>query len=99
MIERIVLVKLNTSHATELGRNEVAAYTESELSGLPQVLSLTTGVPSDPKSLASWDLLIRLQFANMDDVAAYGVDPTHRAYVDEYLRPKMDVIKAWNFRL
>jgi hypothetical protein len=34
----------------------------------------------------------------MDDVQRYIDDPDHRAYVDEYAAPRIQVRKAWNFR-
>jgi hypothetical protein len=34
----------------------------------------------------------------MDDVQQYIVDPAHRAYVDNYANPQIEVRKAWNFR-
>jgi hypothetical protein len=38
-----------------------------------------------------------VRFDSLDDVAPYVAHPQHRTYVDEYLRPKLELIKAWNF--
>ncbi len=97
MIQRIVLVKLNDKHATASGRAEVIRYSRSTLSGLRGVKALEVGAPADDRSAQSWDLSILVHFSSNEEVEAYLRDPTHRSYVDDYLRPRMEVIKAWNF--
>ena len=57
------------------------------------------GAPIDETSEGSWDLSIALCFESLEDVATYVADPDHRRYVDEYLKPKLAVLKAWNFEL
>lgn len=97
MIHRIVLVKLTDEHATPTIQAEVVEHTRVALSGLPGVKGVAAGAPADPKSAESWDLSIVVIFEAIDDVAPYLEHPQHRAYVDEYLRPRMECIKAWNF--
>jgi hypothetical protein len=98
VIDRIVLIKLKDEYATNAGREEVRQRTLTDLNGLPQIRGLKVGLPADPSSLESWDISILLQFESMDEVQAYLPHPDHRRYVDEFLRPRMDCIKAWNFQ-
>ncbi|MFW6049901.1 MAG: Dabb family protein [Myxococcota bacterium] len=99
MIERIVLFKLKDEHATEAGRREVAEHSRRVLARLDRVVGLSVGVPADDASEKSWDVSIVVRFRSMDDVRAYLVDPAHRRYVDEYMKPRMEVVKAWNFEV
>ena len=97
MIERIVLIKLNDDVATPEGRAEVAAHTRTVLPTVPGIGRVSVAVPADERSAGSWDLSIIAHFAKLEDVAPYLAHPIHREYVDDYLKPKMACIKAWNF--
>jgi len=97
MIDRYVFVKLTDDYATLAGRDEVVKHTHNVLRGLPGVVALTVGTPADERCEAMWDISIVVRFANLEDVETYRVHPTHRSYVDDFLRPKMAAIKAWNF--
>ena len=99
MIQRIVLFKLKDQYANEASRAEFAARTRKDLAALPQVRGVTVGVPADEASEASWDISITVELDSMEAVAEYIVDPDHRAYVDEYASPKIEVRKAWNFEV
>jgi hypothetical protein len=97
MIERTVLVKLKESHAGEAERREVASHSREALSSIPGVTGVTVAVAADEKSSGSWDLVMTVRFAALEDVPTYAAHPLHRAYVDDYLRPRMETIRAWNF--
>ena len=99
MIQRIVTFKLKDAHRSDAARAEFAERTRKDLGALRQVRSVTVGVPADEASKASWDIAITLQFDSLEDVKAYIVDPDHRAYVDEYASPKIEVRRAWNFEI
>ena len=99
MIQRIVIFKLKKEHCNDAARAEFAERTRSDLGALPQVKAVTVGVPADDASKASWDIAITVQFESMEDLKAYIVDPAHRAYVDGYASPKIEVRKAWNFEI
>jgi len=99
MIERYVYVRLNPEFQTVEGRAEVAAHTRSALGRLSRQRGVRVGVPSDDHSAAGWDLSIVVRFDSMEDLAAYLPDPDHRVYVDDYLKPKMVMLKAWNFEV
>lgn len=97
MIERIVLFKLKDEYANEAARRDIAAHTAEVVGRLPGVKGVSVGVPADASSAKSWDLSVVVRFDSMDDVRPYAVHPDHRKYVDEYMRPRMEVVKAWNF--
>ncbi len=99
MIERYVFIKLKDAHATPTGRAELVEETKAKLPGLPGVLGVTVGTPADEAAEKAWDMSIVVRFAKLEDVEAYRVDPVHRAYVDEFLRPRVETIKAWNFEV
>ncbi len=98
MIERIVLFKLKGEYCSDAARAEIAERTRKDLGALTNVRSVSVGVPADEPSEKSWDLSVVVRFDTLDDVQAYLVDPAHRAYVDDYMRDRIEVIKAWNFR-
>lgn len=98
MIERIVLYKLKDEYCNDAARAEIAEKTRTDLSALDNVREVTVGVPADEASEASWDISIIVRFDSMEDVQKYMVDPAHRAYVDQYASPRIEVRKAWNFR-
>lgn len=99
MVQRIVLFKLKDEFCNDAARSEIAAYTREVFTALEGVRSAHVGVPADAPSEKSWDLSIVLQFDSIDAVKRYAVDPDHRAYVDDYIRPRMEVVKAWNFAI
>jgi hypothetical protein len=97
MVERIVLIKLVESEATDAGREAVLNESHRVLPTIKGVKSLRCGVPAEDKTAASWDIQLSLTFNCMDCVNSYLIDPTHRAYVDMFLSERMSFIKAWNF--
>ena len=98
MVERYVFVKLKDEYATPEGRREVAQQTATQLDAVPGPVRVTVGVP-DEKAEGSWDLSIAVLFNDHEDVAPYLVHAEHRRYVDEYLKPRMEFIKYWNFHV
>jgi hypothetical protein len=97
MIERIVLFKLKDEYCNDAARAAFAERTRADLSALQDVRALSVGVPADEASEASWDISIIARFDSMDDVQRYIVDPAHRAYVDKYANPRIEIRKVWNF--
>ncbi len=97
MITRTVLVKLTDEWSTDAGRAAVAAHSAEALSAIPGVVSAEAGVPADDASRASWDVIFLVRFASMNDVEPYRVHPLHTSYLNDYLNPKAEVKKAWNW--
>lgn len=99
MVERIVLIKLNPDLSTPEGRADVAAQSRRDLLAVPGVRGVRAGVAADDTSARSWDVSLVVRFDAIADVEPYLRHPQHRAYVDEYLAPRMTFIKAWNFEV
>lgn len=97
MIERIVLFKLKDKYCNPEARAEIAERSRDALASMIGVRSVSVGVPADDASEKSWDLSLVLRFDSMERVKHFSTDPDHRAYVDKYMRPRMEVVKAWNF--
>jgi hypothetical protein len=97
MVERHHYLKLKAAWATDTGRAEVVERALAVLPSCRGVLRATAGVPADADAAAAWDVCITVRFAHLDDVATYRVDPSHRAFVDEFLAPRLEVKKGWNF--
>ena len=99
MIERVVLIKFTDEYATDAARAEIATAARRAFAGIPGVQSFSIGVPIDEHAIRSWDLSITVRFNTLSDVAPYRDDPLHRAFIDDYLKPRLEVIKAWNFEI
>ena len=99
MIERYVFIKLREDHSSPAGRAEVVAEAERALSELPGVISMTAGLPADDHARAAWDVSLALRFSTLADADAYRHHPDHRRFVDDFLAPRLAVIKAWSMQL
>jgi hypothetical protein len=99
MIERIVLLKLAGDHASDASLAEIAAHSQRILAALPGVRECRVGRAADGRTAGEWHLSLVLRFSSIDDVAPYAAHPDHRAYVDDYLRPKLAAIAAFNFEI
>ena len=97
MITRTVLVKLIDEWATPAGRTAVATHSAEALSAIPGVASAEALVPADDASLASWDVMFTVRFDSMAAVEPYRLHPLHTAFLNDYLNPKAEVKKAWNW--
>jgi hypothetical protein len=97
MIERIVLVKLTDKAAKN--RQAIVDYSLAVLNRIPGVADVHIGQAADHASAAAWDLALVLRFESANDLDPYRLHPDHRAYVDNYLKPRMESIKAWNFEI
>jgi hypothetical protein len=97
MIERVVLIKLKPELGDPAARQKVAADSRQILSTIPGVVSVDTGALTE--DVGDWDVLLAVRFETAADIETYRVHPEHRAYVDDYLKPRMSAIRAWNFEL
>lgn len=98
MVKRIVLIKLKGPWANDEGRRESAARLARDLPAIVGVRAAEALVPVGGKSGKDWDLCLEVTLADEDAVASYLDDPAHRSLVDDFLRPRLEVIKAWNFK-
>ncbi|MCB9727033.1 MAG: Dabb family protein [Deltaproteobacteria bacterium] len=97
MITRIVLFKLDDAHASDAGRAAVVAEARRVMPEVAGVRAIEVGVPADAESLRSWDVSLIVRLDAVDALPAYQADAAHRAFVDQFLRPRLAAAKAWNF--
>jgi hypothetical protein len=97
MIERVVVIKLKPELGDASARLKVAADSQQALAAIPGVVSVHTGAATGDG--ADWDVMLSVRFAEADDIEPYRIHPLHRAYVDDYLKPRMSDIRAWNFQV
>ena len=98
MIRRFVFFRFLKPYRTKEAMAEIISRSHAVLDGSADVVSYEIGTAADPKSLAAWDVSITATFVDHQSLEAYIAHPTHRAYVDEFIKPRLEVIKAWNFR-
>jgi hypothetical protein len=98
MILRTVLVKLTEEWATPEGRAAVSAFGAEALSAIPGVVDAKGLIAADAASLASWDVMLQVRFASLEDVEVYRVHPEHLAFLNDYMSPKAAFKKVWNWR-
>ncbi|MDH5671747.1 MAG: Dabb family protein [Myxococcales bacterium] len=98
MIERYVFLKLTEAAATPEGRRQVAERAR-ELGQVAGVASLHVGLPADAAADGAWDVSLRVCFESTEALERYREDALHRRFVDEYLTPRLQVLKAWSFEV
>lgn len=99
MIRRVVVLKLDCALATPEGRAEVTEHSLQVLRSVPEVVRVEVGSAADHATETAWDVCLLIDFESLEDLEPFRVDPDHRAYVDEYLRPKLKALAAWNFEI
>ena len=99
MIQRVVAIKLKDSYSNDADREAVARQSREVLAAIPEVVHLDVATPGDDRCRGSWDLCLLVRFDDVDAVERYRADKRHRAYVDVFLKPMLEVIKVWNFEL
>jgi hypothetical protein len=74
------------------------------LSKIRRVLSVhssinafTFRIGADSASRKAWDLSLTVDFSSVEDFEHYQRDQDHSRLMDEFLVPRLAVIKAWNF--
>ena len=97
MIERVVFIKLEDAYLAPETVSEIAQHSAEVLSRLPGVRNIQVMRPAESATAQAWDLKFSLEFDTLEAIEKYTVHPDHRNYVDQYLRPRIAVIKAWNF--
>jgi len=93
----MVFVRLKEEYRTEAKRGEVAAHTLEMLRTVPQVNEMRVFTALDDKTLQEWDLLLAIRLETSEHLEPFRLDPIHREYVDQYLKPRAAQIKGWNF--
>jgi hypothetical protein len=97
VIERHHYLKLKSEFANAASREEIVRRVLEVLPDVPGVRGVSAGTPADADAERSWDVFITVRFETVGDVADYRAHPDHRRFVDEFLSPRVEVKKAWNF--
>ncbi len=95
MIERTVLIRLKPEIRSEA--STVATHTQEVLGEAVGVRSVHTAVAADARTQQVWDVMLSLRFESLDAVERYRADPRHRKYLEVYLRPFTESIRAFNW--
>ena len=67
---------------------------------IPEIQSLSLGraISSERKIVDdSFDLGLRLEFANQNDMETYLTHPKHIAFVDTFVKPKLAKLLVYDF--
>jgi hypothetical protein len=99
VIQRVVFVKLKPQYRGAEQRALIAAHTREVLGSVAMVHELRVALGADQRTQDECDLAILLQLDDLDAVAIWRTERTHRQYVDVYLRPLVESIRVWNFEL
>ncbi|MBC8871902.1 MAG: Dabb family protein [Planctomycetes bacterium] len=97
MIDRMVFVRFKEEYRTDTKRAEIASHSENTLRAVPQVRAIRVATALDDKTRQDWDMLLAIRLDSIEDLEPFRLNPIHREYVDNYLKPKMAQIKGWNF--
>jgi hypothetical protein len=97
VIERHHYLKLKSEFAHAAARDEIVRRILEVLPALPAVLGVSAGTPADADAERSWDIFITVRFEALAHIDSYRAHPDHRKFVDEFLSPRVEVKKAWNF--
>jgi hypothetical protein len=93
MVERIVLVKLSSGSE----RAAIAERIHEALRELPELATLSVGLPADPASEKSWDVSLILRFETLAALEQALASESFRALFERELAPVCQVVKAWSF--
>ena len=91
MIQRIVLMNIK-----EDAIEKVIEKSKQVLPSIPQVRALQVGTLEDD---SDFNLALIILFENREDVKTFSPHPVHRDYVDNFLKPKLKDIKAYNVKI
>ncbi len=97
MFDRFVFAKLNEEWAGDEGVTAVLAEARRVLPSIPGVRCCRIGSPADAHAGKGWDVCFVLSFASLEDIESYRVHPIHQAFLNDFLEPKVEAKRAWNF--
>jgi hypothetical protein len=99
MFERFVYLKLKDEWANEEGVALVVKESARVLPSLPGVVSCRAGIPADAHAGKGWDLCLALSFESLPEIETYRVHPDHQEFLKEFLGPKVEAKRVWNFEM
>ena len=99
MIERIVLLKMKEEFATEIALAELMEQSRTVLPKLPGVVECSVGFAADEKTGDQWHISLVVRIESLADLPKFTDHPDHRSYVDDFIRPRLESIAAYNFEV
>ncbi len=99
MFERFVYLKLTDEWANDEGRALVLKESARRLGAFKEVVAYRAGVAADAHAAKGWDLCLALQFESLSDIETYRVHPDHQAFLKDFLAPKVEAKRVWNFEM
>ncbi len=97
MFDRFVFVKLKDQWANDDGVAEFVAESRRVLPSLPGVVRVRAGRPADAHAGKGWDACLVLGFESLEAIETYRVHPKHQAFLDDFLGPRVEAKRVWNF--
>lgn len=97
MFNRFVFIKLTPQYSNDEGITEVLEESKRVLPNIPGVVNCSGGRPADEHAGKGWDLCLTLRFASLEDIESYRVHPEHEKFLQEFLAPKVEAKRVWNF--
>ncbi len=97
MVLRVVLVELKPEFATDAKLRQVAKKAMQVLPHAARVMDVKVHLASDRRTREAWHICILVRFASMQDPEVYRVDPIHRSFADNYLKPMQTRIHVYHF--
>ena len=92
MIQRIVFIKLTSPKNI----STVIEETKKVIPTVPGVKNMQVG---SLVNCEDFDISLSMIFDNMAAVEEFGPNQVHRKYVDEFLKPQLSGIKAYNIEI
>ncbi len=94
MIHRVARMKLkNPSEA-----NAVMEEARRVFPALSGVVGFSAGLITYPPD-SEYDICLLIDLQNEDKIESYRMSPGHRAFVDDFLRPKLEKMNIFNVEL
>jgi hypothetical protein len=97
MVVRVVLIQLKPEFRSYGQLRKVAGHALKVLSHVARVMEVKVHLASDPRTENDWDICILVRFASMQDPEVYRLDPIHRSFADNYLKPLQERIFVYHF--
>lgn len=91
MIQRVVKLNIKNEEI-----EAVIKKSKQILPTIPQVKSLQVGIIENSKK---YNLALLLLFESYEEIKKFSPHPEHREYVDNFLKPRMEDIAAYNIKL
>ncbi len=97
MYDRFVFVKFKDEWANDKRVAEFVAESRNVLPKLPGVLRVRAGRPADAHAGKGWDACLVLGFNSLEEIETYRVHPDHVAFLENFLGPRVEAKRVWNF--